>query len=154
MAKLYQMTEDKVASQLGISRERLKGIREQHLEHGTHFQKTASAVAYTEDGVQTVIQFLTDQARDAINNTGPDASPPAPTGGGDPPAPPPEEKRRPLETLRILRTCPNPTWVEAFNEAGRRVKCRVRSNQSMRRGIILKKCERLPDGTYKTLTRF
>jgi hypothetical protein len=59
-----------------------------------------------------------------------------------------------LETLRIIKTFPNPTWVRARTESGEAVQCRVRRNTSMRMGTILAKCERLNDGTYICRGRF
>jgi hypothetical protein len=138
MAKLYQMTEEKVAAQIGVSRDRLKEIRDQHLSMGIHFQKNGGGIHYTEEGIDFVILTIAEQAQQAIRDANrPKATPvieQAPQAG--------------METLRVLSTCVNPTWVKAITDSGHLVFCRVRSNVSMRRGTTIAKCERLQDGRY------
>jgi hypothetical protein len=51
MAKLYQMTEKTAAGQIGISRERMRGVRLNHLLLGTHFEKTAAGIVYSRMGL-------------------------------------------------------------------------------------------------------
>ena len=144
MSKLYQMTEEKVAAQIGVSRDRIKTLREQHLSIGVHFQKNGGAIHYTEEGIDFVIHTISEQAQQAIR----DANLKKPVPGIENPAEPA------LETLEVLKTCVNPTWVKAITEKGDIVWCRVRSNVSMRRGTVIAKCERLQDGRYICRGRF
>lgn len=141
MPKLYQMTEEKVAGQIGISRERIREIRLNHLLLGTHFEKTAAGIVYTQDGVEAAMAAISARVVDVLARI--------------------EEKKTPeipqapiLHTLRILKTFPNPTWVKGQTESGEIVQCRVRSNISMRVGTILAKCERQADGKFVCRGRF
>lgn len=140
MPKLYQMTEEKVAGQIGISRERMREIRLNHLLIGTHFEKTPAGIVYTQDGVDAALAAISARVTTVLEQLDQKTPviPQAPT----------------LVTLRILKTFPNPTWVKGQTESGEIVQCRVRSNISMRVGTILAKCERLSDGKYVCRGRF
>ena len=144
VSKLYQMTEEKVAAQIGVSRDRLKTLRDQHLSIGVHFQKNGGAIHYTEDGIDFVIHTIAEQAQAAISA----ANTTRPVPVVDVPA------QTALETLEVLKTCVNPTWVKAITSTGSLVWCRVRSNVAMRRGTVIAKCERLQDGRYICRGRF
>lgn len=141
MPKLYQMTEEKVAGQIGISRERMREIRLNHLLLGTHFEKTAAGIVYTQDGVDAALAAISARVSDVLNQIQDKKT--ADTN-----------KAPALVTLRILKTFPNPTWVKGQTESGEIVQCRVRSNVSMRVGTILAKCERQADGKFVCRGRF
>ena len=140
MPKLYQMTEEKVAGQIGISRERMREIRLNHLLLGTHFEKTAAGIVYTQDGVDAALTAISARVSSVLEQIE-EKTPPVPAV----PA---------LVTLRILKKFPNPTWVKGQTESGEIVQCRVRSNISMRAGTILAKCERQADGKFVCRGRF
>lgn len=140
MPKLYQMTEEKVAGQIGISRERMREIRLNHLLLGTHFEKTAAGIVYTQDGVDAALAAISARVTTVLEQLNE--------------KPPVIQQAPVLHTLRILKTFPNPTWVKGQTESGEIVQCRVRSNVSMRVGTILAKCERLADGKYVCRGRF
>ena len=146
MPKLYQMTEDKVAGQVGISRERLREIRTNSLIIGTHFEKNGAAIIYTDAGVDAVLSAISSSVQQALASIS-QKTPVAP------PATDPAQAVH-LETLRIIKKFPNPTWVKARTESGQVVQCRVRHSRSMRMGTIISKCERLNDGTYICRGRF
>lgn len=148
MPKLYQMTEDKVAGQVGISRERLREIRSTSLVAGMHFEKNGAAIIYTEAGIDAVLHAISANIQSTLDSISKKTPPPAPPSASV------QAMEPVLETLRIIKTFPNPTWVRARTESGQSVQCRVRRNTSMRMGTILAKCERLSDGTYICRGRF
>jgi hypothetical protein len=142
------MTEDKVAGQVGISRERLREIRANSLSIGIHFEKNGAAIIYTEAGIDAVLATISTSIQNTLDSLDKKTPPPIPASGAHLPGHPV------LETLRIVKTCPNPTWVKARTPVGKIVQCRVRHNRSMRMGTILDKCELQPDGTYVCRGRF
>lgn len=147
MPKLYQMTEDKVAGQVGISRERLREIRNTTLVSGLHYEKNGATIIYTESGIDAVLQAISSTVQSTLDSIS-EKTPPSTSNETQEPV------LETLETLRIIKTFPNPTWVRARTESGKSVQCRVRRNTSMRTGTILAKCERLNDGTYICRGRF
>jgi hypothetical protein len=153
MPKLFQVTEEKLAGQIGVSRDRLRALREAHLLLGTHFQKSGGAIVYTEVGIDAAIALIAEKTRQEMElerSVEPEA--PAVVSA---PAPVVEPTKEPvLELLRIIKTYRNPTWVEALTEGGVTVDCKVRSNIGMRRGTRLSKCEKQPDGRYICRGRF
>lgn len=141
MPKLFQMTEDKVASQIGISRDRIREIREKCLVTGIHFSKNGGAIVYTEDGVDRLVQELRRDMAVAMSEKG--RTEPLPESHLQS-----SDSESALETLWVVTCCLNPTWVKARTASGKIVKCRVRRNVGLRMGQIIDKCEALGDGTY------
>ena len=149
MPKIFQMTEDRVAGQLGVSRDRMKEIRETRLLMGAHYSKNGAAIVYTSEGVDAAVAAMKDDAQQAVRDVHGQ-----PDGLLEPVLPPPDTK--PVLTaatpqnamLRVTNTYPNEHWVQARTEGGIVVKCWVRSNLGMRRGTILRNCELQADGRY------
>lgn len=148
MPKLFQMTEDKVAGQVGISRERLREIRGNSLSMGIHFEKNGAAIIYTDAGIDAVLATISTSIQNTLDSLDKKTPPPIQASVENFQAHPV------LETLRIVKTCPNPTWVKARTPIGKIVQCRVRHNRAMRMGTVLDKCELLSDGTYVCRGRF
>ena len=149
MPKLYQMTEDRVAGQVGISRERIREIRMTSLVMGLHFEKNGAAIVYTDSGIDAVLHAISTNIQKTLESISEKTAPPSVLSESVQTTPTIN-----LETLKIVKIFPNPTWVKARSESGAVVQCRVRRNVSMRPGTIIAKCERLSDGTYICRGRF
>ena len=133
----FEMTEEKMCAITGLSRDRMKKLRENSLTNGIHYQKGRSGIVYTEEGIEIVNETLRIRAEELIRQAEAQKNTPTPV-----------QEDRHEENLRVWVLCPNPTWVKALRATGDMVQCRVKNNRTMHRGTILLKCQKNADGNW------
>lgn len=121
MGKL--ISEASVAGLTGLSRERLRAMRDdlvrgEHWRHGKN-----SEVEFTQEGVTALMGMISERVAFGA---------PDPTKDGGPAA-------RPVADLVMWFPCLSRYWVKAKLD-GNLVRCRVRDNTNLRRGMLLRGC--------------
>lgn len=120
MGKL--ISEASVAGLTGLSRERLRSMRGE-LVRGEHWQHAKNGeVVFTQEGVTAIMGMISERVQ---------------FGAVDPVNEPPKEAA--ASDLVMWFPCLSRYWVKAKMD-GRLVRCRVRDNTNLRRGMILRGC--------------
>lgn len=137
------MHEEALLRLTGLSADRLRRIRADHLFQDEHWVKARGHVNYTAEGVQAVMGLL--DVRTQAGST-PLATTATGTIGHDPQRS--EAVVGHPVNLMIYKVCPNPTWVRCMAPDGRKVDCRVQNNRHLHPMQTLKDCREQADGRF------
>ncbi len=114
---------DKLAELLGVHKDTLQGLREWLVE-GMDWRKEGKSYEYTASALDKIraklapAQALGAQQADLVVAPG--------------------QELQKLQEGRIVRLCPNPTWIVCRTREGKRVEVRVRNNRQLRIGQPIK----------------
>jgi len=128
--------ETRVADSLGVSRDRLRLLREEHMTENTHFIRRRNAVVLTETGMSLLNTLLPIAPTALALLEAPVEKSPDPTPFAAPPGP------APRVSVRVVKVPPNPRLlfcVAAEVEAGTSAKflVRVKTNENFMAGMVM-----------------
>lgn len=116
------IAEASVGGLTGLSRERLRAMRDE-LVRGEHWRTGKNGeVEYTQEGVEAIMGMISERVTFGAKDA-------------------PEKEAAPAATVDLVMwfPCLSRYWVKAKIE-GRLVRCRVRDNTNLRRGMLLRGC--------------
>lgn len=131
--------ETRVADSLGVSRERLRLLREEHMTENTHFIRRRNAVVLTETGME-LLNTLLPIAAQVADQPAPAEVPVEKSPGATPFAAP--HGPAPRVSVRVVKVPPNPRLlfcVASEIEAGTSAQflVRVKTNENFMAGMVM-----------------
>lgn len=129
--------ETRVADSLGVSRDRLRLLREEHMKENTHFIMRRNAVVLTESGMELVKKILIDPTLTANASKVLPHKPVLAVAPFNPPTGP-----APRQSVRVAKVPPNPRLLFCVPEDGGATSTaqflvRVKTNENFMAGMTM-----------------